>query len=155
IMEAGKDSALLPIGLGARNTLRLEAKLMLYGNELDDAISPVEAGLKWAMDINKDFIGKGRALREIENKPARTLVGFEMEERAIPRHGYAIFAGDEEVGIVTSGTFAPFLEKYLGLGYVSRSHRKRGTQIEISIRGKNKRAVIVKTPFYKKQYKKN
>ncbi len=155
IMEAGKDSALLPIGLGARDTLRFEAKLMLYGNELDDATSPVEAGLKWAMDINKDFIGKDRALKEIENKPARALVGFEMEERAIPRHGYAIFAGDEEVGIVTSGTFAPFLEKYLGLGYVSRSHRKRGTQIEISIRGKNKKAVIVKTPFYKKQYKKD
>ena len=155
IMEAGKEDGLKPIGLGARDTLRFEAKLMLYGNELTDDITPLEAGLKWAIDFDKDdFIGKVPLLKEKEEGLKRYLVGFEMEEKAIPRHNYKVILDDKEAGFVSSGTYAPFLKKYIGLGYVPYENRKRGNELYIDIRGKLKKAVIIKTPFYRKQYKK-
>ncbi len=154
IMKAGKNLGLQPIGLGARDTLRFEAKLMLYGNELDDETSPLSAGLSWAVSFEKDFVGKDALLKQQADGLKKYLVGFEMSERAIPRHGYAIYCGGEKVGAVTSGTFAPFLQKNLGLGYVPYEIRKSGTEIEIEVRGEMKKALIVKTPFYKKQYKK-
>lgn len=154
IMEAGKDEGIQPIGLGARDTLRFEAKLMLYGNELTDDITPLEAGLKWAIDFDKDFIGKEPLLREKEEGLKRYLVGFEMNKKAIPRHGNKIVDGNKEIGWVTSGAPAPYLKKFLGLGYVPYEMRKRGNIITIDIRGRKVEATIVRTPFYKKQYKK-
>ncbi|MCD6577931.1 glycine cleavage system aminomethyltransferase GcvT [bacterium] len=154
IIEAGKDEGVQPIGLGARDTLRFEAKLMLYGNELTDDITPLDAGLKWAIDLDKDFVGREPILKEKEEGLKRYLVGFEMNKKAIPRHGYKIVEGDKEIGWVTSGTVAPYLKKFLGLGYVPYDKRKRGNIITIDIRGRKVEATIVKTPFYKKQYKK-
>ena len=154
ILEAGKEEGIKPIGLGARDTLRFEAKLMLYGNELTDDISPLEAGLKWAVDLEKDFIGRDVLLKQKEEGLKRYLVGFEMKQKAIPRHGYKIFKDEKEIGFVTSGTLTPYLKKFLGLGYVPYDLRKRGNIIQIEVRGKLVDAEIVKTPFYKKQYKK-
>ncbi|TYB30337.1 MAG: glycine cleavage system aminomethyltransferase GcvT, partial [Candidatus Mcinerneyibacterium aminivorans] len=157
IMEAGKEYGIKPCGLGARDTLRLEAKLMLYGNDIDDTTTPVEAALKWTVDLDKDtdFNGKEVIKKQIENGTDRILKGFEMIDRGIPRHNMEIYNTDgDKIGYVTSGNYAPYLKKTVGLGYIDRPYHKRNTEIMIDIRGKKKKAKIVKTPFYKKSYKK-
>ena len=154
IMSEGEEYGIKPVGLGARDTLRFEAKLMLYGNDINKDTTPIEAGLKWAVDFHKDFIGKERILAQKENKPKKYLVGFKMIQRGVPRHGQDIFIDGEKAGVVTSGTYGPYVEKFLGLGYVPYDNRKRGTILEIDMRGRKKEAKIIRTPFYRKKYKK-
>jgi aminomethyltransferase len=152
IMAAGKEFDIEPIGLGARDTLRMEMKFCLYGNDIDQTTNPIEAGLGWITKTDKgDFIGRDAILKAKENAPRR-LVGFEMRERAFPRHGYQITKDGVEIGHVTSGTVSPSLEKGIGIGYVNAPHHEAGTPIRISIRGKEVAAEIVKTPFYQRPY---
>ena len=152
ILEAGHPEGLLPIGLGARDTLRLEAKMALYGHELNTEINPLEAGLGWAVNFDKgEFIGRAALLAVREAKPARRLVGFRMTERGgAPRAGYVVQVGDTSVGYVTSGTHAPTLGQSIGLALVSRGAAGVGKPLDIIIRGKAVRAEQVKTPFYKR-----
>ncbi|MCK5811887.1 MAG: glycine cleavage system aminomethyltransferase GcvT [Clostridiales bacterium] len=156
LLHAGKDHGILPCGLGARDTLRFESALPLYGHELTKDITPVEAGLTYFIKPEKDkFIGKDKIVKQIEEKPKRRLVGFEMIDKGIARSEYTVL--DEEgnkIGFVTSGSFSPSLQKNLGLALVERSYRKRDTLIYIEVRNKIKQAKVVKKPFYKKKYKK-
>ncbi len=151
LLEAGQEHGLAPAGLGARDTLRLEARLSLYGNDIDETTHPLEAGLGWVVKLDKGpFVGRD-ALRAFKERGlTRRLVGFEMVERGIARHGYPIFSGADEVGIVTSGSPAPSLGKNIGLGYVPLSLAKRGSQFTVAIRDKRVRAEVVKTPFYRR-----
>jgi len=149
IMKAGQDKGLEPAGLGCRDTLRMEMKLALYGNDIDDTTNPIEAGLGWITRLGKtDFMGK-KALLEAKANVTRRLVCLEMTERAIPRQGYTILMNDESVGIITSGTMSPSLETGIGIGYVNRPFDKSGTELLVDIRGRMKSAVVVKPPFYK------
>ncbi len=149
-----RDERVAPIGLGARDTLRFEAKLMLYGNDIDDTTTPLEAGLGWTVKLDgADFNGKEVLVKQKAEKPARRLVGIEMVGKGIPRQGYPIFANGEEVGVVTSGTFSPTLKKNLALCYVPRKHGKKGTSLEVGIRKRRVEAVVIKTPFYKRAQK--
>jgi aminomethyltransferase len=153
IMEAGQEFAIEPIGLGARDTLRLEMKFCLYGNDIDEATNPLEAGLGWITKLEKgDFIGRDALIKAKEEGIARKLVGFELKERAVPRHGYKILKDDSEIGYVTSGTFSPSLEKGIGMGYVNVPLHEVGTAITTDIRGKQVAAEVVKTPFYQRPY---
>lgn len=150
IMEAGKSKGILPCGLGARDTLRLEMGYCLYGNDIDDTTSPLEAGLGWVTKFNKDFIGK----KILESQKAaglqRKLVGFEMVDRGIPRHDYPIVdANGNVIGKVSSGTQSPTLGKAIGMGYVSSANAATGNDIYIDVRGKYLKAQVVKTPFIK------
>jgi len=148
IMKAGEEYGIVPVGLGARDTLRMEMKYCLYGNDIDQTTNPIEAGLGWITKTEKDdFIGKDAIVAVKINKPGRRLIGFVMEDRAIPRHGYEVFDGEEKIGVVTSGTQSPTLNKAIGLAYIRRDLAKIGTEILISIRNKMMKAVIVKTPF--------
>jgi len=151
IFEAGKEFGIKPIGLGARDTLRLEMGFCLYGNDIDDTTSPLEAGLGWITKFTKDFTDKNYLLAQKEKGLTRKLVGFEMIDRGIPRHGYPIVddAGNN-IGVVTSGTQSPTLNKAIGMGYVKTELTKAGTEIYIQIRDKNIKAVITKIPFLKK-----
>jgi len=138
-----------PCGLACRDTLRMEMKYCLYGNDIDDTTNPIEAGLGWITKCEKEkFIGKNSLLDAKENR-TRHLISFKMEERAVPRKGYAIFANGIEVGIVTSGTQSPSLQKGIGLGYVQYGRHKSGMELDLNIRGMMKKATIVKPPFYK------
>jgi aminomethyltransferase len=151
IFEAGKEFDIEPIGLGARDTLRMEMKMALYGNDIDKTTNPIEAGLSWvvALDKPEGFIGSD-VLKKVEaEKPARRLVCLEMQDRSIARPHYPILAGGQPVGIVTSGTLSPSLNKGIALGYVKREFAKAGTETQIDIRGRSAAAVIVKPPFYK------
>ncbi len=149
IFKAGEEFNIEPIGLAARDTLRLEMKYMLYGNDISQDTTPLEAGTGWAVKMEKgDFIGRDALIKQKEAGLTRKLVCFEMLEKAIPRHGYEIFVNDKKVGNVTSGNFSPSTDKYIGLGYVDAPFNKLGQDIFIDIRGK-KKAVIVKSPFYK------
>jgi len=148
-MEAGARHDMALIGLGARDSLRLEMKMALYGNDIDDGTNPVEAGLSWIVDFDKDFIGKDVLLKVKQEKPSRRLVCLELEGRAFPRHGYDIVDGEAVVGQVTSGTFSPSLQKPIALGYVPRKKAKSGSTVEIAIRNKRFAATVVKPPFYK------
>ena len=142
-----------PVGLGARDTLRLEARLSLYGNDLDDSTSPLEAGLGWVVKLDKaDFIGKEALLRQKAAGLGRTLAGFEMRDRGIARHGYAILdAGSgARLGTVTSGTVGPTVGKNIGMGYLPPSHAQPGTRIVIDCRGKPAQAEVIKGPFYRR-----
>lgn len=149
VMDAGAKYGVELIGLGARDTLRLEMKMALYGNDIDETTSPVEAGLNFIIDFEKDFVGKPTIQRHKDEKPPRRLVCFEADGKGVPRHGFAIFDGDMEIGTVTSGTFSPSLQKPIALGYVQREKGKIGTAVEIDIRGKRLPATVVKPPFYK------
>ncbi|GGK03201.1 aminomethyltransferase [Lentibacillus kapialis] len=153
IMEAGNDDGLEPIGLGARDTLRFEANLPLYGQELSETISPIEAGMKFAVKVNKGqaFIGKDALKRQIDNGPPRKLVGIEMIDKGIPRTNYQVFAGDKEVGYVTTGTQSPTLNKNIGLALVKTDFAAEGTELFIQVRKRKLKAVVVKTPFYKRE----
>ena len=149
VFEAGADYGIKPIGLAARDTLRLEMGYCLYGNDIDDSTSPIEAGLGWITKFTKDFVNAEALAKEKAHKPERRLVAFELNERGIPRHGYDIVNNDGiSIGNVTSGTMSPSLQKGIGLGYVPRIYAKAGTQIQIQVRKKAIPATIVKLPFY-------
>lgn len=151
IMSAGAEFDIEPVGLGARDTLRLEMKYCLYGNDIDQTTNPIEAGLGWITKLDKgDFIGKQVIQQAKEQGVARKLIAFELEQKGFPRHGYKIRQGDKESGHVTSGAFSPSLEKGIGMGYVVTAASKVGTPIDIEIRGKRTPARIIKPPFYKK-----
>lgn len=150
IFEAGASYGIKPIGLGARDTLRLEMGFCLYGNDIDDNTSPFEAGLGWVTKFNKDFINSENLKAEKEKGLSKKLVGFEMIDRGIPRHDYDIVnAEGTKIGRVTSGTQSPTLKKSIGLGYVDLDYSKDGTEIFISIRNNAVKAVVKKPPFVK------
>ncbi len=150
VFEAGAPFGIKPIGLGARDTLRLEMGFCLYGNDIDDQTSPLEAGLGWVTKFNKDFTNAAALLQQKQDGLKQRLVGFEMIERGIPRHDYQIVDADGTViGKVTSGTQSPSLQKAIGMGYVKSDFAKEGSEIYILIRDNKVKAQIVKPPFYK------
>ncbi|MBU4537652.1 MAG: glycine cleavage system aminomethyltransferase GcvT [Weeksellaceae bacterium] len=148
LTEAGAEFGLLPCGLASRDTLRLEKGFCLYGNDIDDTTSPMEAGLGWITKFDKDFVDKEIFAKQKEEGVTRKLVGFEMQERAIPRHDYLVVdAEGNEIGKVTSGTMSPMKSVGIGLAYVAKPHFKVGSDIFIQIRNKNVPAKVVKLPF--------
>ncbi|MBY0096400.1 glycine cleavage system aminomethyltransferase GcvT [Mesobacillus maritimus] len=153
ILKAGQPEGIRPCGLGARDTLRFEANLALYGQELSPEISPLEAGIGFAVKLNKevDFIGKAALIKQKETFLKRTLVGIEMIDRGIPRHGYPVFKNGKEIGEVTTGTQSPTLKRNVGLALLEVEHTTVGTEVEVEIRGKKLKAVVVQTPFYKRE----
>lgn len=154
ILEAGKEEGILPCGLGARDTLRFEACLPLYGRELSPQITPIEAGLGFAVKPEKgDFIGRDILAVQKKEGPPRKLVGIEMIDRGIPRTHYPVYAGDEKIGEVTTGTQSPTLKKNVGLALIRSEYAELGKEVEVEIRGRRLRATIVKTPFYKRSQK--
>lgn len=151
VFEAGASFGIKPIGLAARDTLRLEMGFCLYGNDIDDTTSPLEAGLGWITKFTKDFTNSENLKKQKEEGVKRKLVGFELIERGIPRHDYEIVDSEGNViGKVTSGTMAPSLGKGIGMGYVTTEFSKADSEIFIKIRNNNVKAKVVKTPFYKK-----
>jgi aminomethyltransferase len=153
IMNAGEEFGIKPAGLGARDTLRLEMGLCLYGNDLNESTSPLESGLGWITKFRdyKDFIDKEYLLKQKQEGIKRKLVGFELKEKGIPRKGYVITnMGGQHIGEVTSGTFSPSLEKPIGMGYVNIEHSKEGEKINIEIRNKQILAEVVNMPFLKR-----
>lgn len=152
ILEAGENEGVVPAGLGARDTLRFEAGLPLYGQELSKDISPLEAGLGFVVKLNKeeDFLGKEALASQKANGVPRKLVGVEMIDKGIPRTGYKVFLGEEEIGEVTTGTQSPTLKKNIGFALLKSEHTTQGTEVEIEIRNKRLKAVIIATPFYKR-----
>ena len=153
LLEAGREFDIEPIGLGARDTLRLEVGFCLYGNDINQNTNPIEAGLGWVTKPEKkDFIGKEAILKMKKDSPARKLVGFEIAGRQIARDGYAILKDEKPIGQVTSGSFSPTLKKSIGMGYVSTENSAVGTDITIDIRGRAIAARVVKKPFYKRPY---
>jgi len=150
ILEIGGNHV-IPAGLGARDTLRLEAKMVLYGNDIDDTTTVLEADLEWIVKWEKgDFIGRPALRKQKESGIERKLVGFEMIDRGIARHGYDAHIAGNRAGSVTSGTFAPFLKKAIGLVYLPVEHAVLDQEFEIEIRGKRHRALVVPTPFYRR-----
>jgi aminomethyltransferase len=150
IFEAGADSDIKPVGLGARDTLRLEMGYCLYGNDINDTTSPIEAGLGWITKFSKPFINSENLKLQKERGVQKKLVGFEMIEKGIPRHGYEIFnENDEPIGMVTSGTQSPSLGKGIGLGYLHNDYIQPGTTISIGVRNRKIKAQVVKIPFFK------
>jgi aminomethyltransferase len=151
LLEAGRDVDLIPTGLGARDTLRLEAAMRLYGNDIDDTTTVLEADLEWIVGWNKaEFLGKEALAEQKACGLTRKLVGFEMVDRAIARHGYDVYGGDQKIGVVTSGTQTPFLKKAIGMAYVPIAKTEPGAEFEIDIRGRRARARVVPLPFYKR-----
>lgn len=154
ILQAGKPEGVGPVGLGARDTLRFEAALPLYGHELTETASPVMAGLHWTVKFTKDgFTGREALLGEKEQGTSHKLVGLEMVDRGIPRPGYTVTGGGQEIGWVTSGTFAPSLNKNLALAYVTEPWTPLGTEVHILVRGKALKALVVAKPFYQREAK--
>jgi aminomethyltransferase len=151
VFKAGASFGIKPIGLGARDTLRLEMGFCLYGNDINDTTSPIEAGLGWITKFTKEFTNSKNLLAQKEAGVSKKLVGFEMIDRGIPRHDYEICdAAGTPIGIVTSGTQSPTLQKGLGMGYVATAHTKTGTEIFIKVRDRLLKAIVVKIPFLKK-----
>lgn len=153
LMDAGKDLGLVPVGLGARDTLRLESRMPLYGQELGMEISPYEAGLGWAVNLNKgEFVGRDKMVAVKESKPTRKAVGFKYTGKGgAPRTHYPVAVDGEEIGEVTSGTFSPTLGENIGLALVKSEYAGVGKPLQVIVRGKPVDAVQVKTPFYKRQ----
>lgn len=150
VFEAGKDFGIKPIGLAARDTLRLEMGYCLYGNDINDTTSPLEAGLGWVTKFTKDFVGAEKLKQQKEEGVKRKLIGFELIDRGVPRHDYPIVDNHgDEIGVVTSGTMAPSIKKAIGLGYVPTEFAKEGTEIFIQVRKKQLKAIVAKPPFYK------
>ena len=150
VFKAGAEFGIKPIGLGARDTLRLEMGFCLYGNDINDTTSPIAAGLGWITKFTKEFTNYKNLLQQKENGVPQKLVGFEMLERGIPRQDYKIVdANGTEIGIVTSGTQSPSLQKAIGMGYVNTAYTKEGSEIFIAIRDQKIKATVVKFPFYK------
>lgn len=151
VLKAGEQFGIKPIGLAARDTLRLEMGYCLYGNEINDTTSPIAAGLGWVTKFSKDFVNSENIKADKENGVATKLIGFELIDRGIPRHDYEIVdAAGNVIGHVTSGTQSPSLNKGIGMGYVNKEFSKEGTEIFIRIRKNDVKAQVVKTPFYKK-----
>jgi aminomethyltransferase len=152
LLEAGRPFGIRPAGLGCRDTLRLEARLSLYGNDIDETTNPLEAGLGWIVKLDKgDFLGRAALLEVKKQGLARRLAGFEMTGRGIARHGYPLLdAAGKPVGVCTSGSPSPTLGKNIGLGYLPVEMTKIGTAFQVDCRGKAVGAVVVKTPFYKR-----
>lgn len=151
VLAAGKPVDLIPAGLGARDTLRLEAAMRLYGNDIDEATTVLEADLAWIVGWSKpDFIGKAALEQQQRTGIRRKLVGFELVERGIARHGYDVYVGGEKAGAVTSGTQTPFLKKAIGMAYLPTEHSGVNAEFDVDIRGKPTRARVVPLPFYKR-----
>lgn len=153
ILTAGESEGVVPCGLGARDTLRFEAGLPLYGQELSENISPIEAGLQFAVKVNKEqeFIGKSALQEQITNGPKRKVVGIEMIERGIPRTGYKVLKDGQEIGYVTTGTQSPTLQKSIGMALIDSNFAEVGTELEVEIRNKSVKGKIVPTPFYERK----
>jgi aminomethyltransferase len=152
IVEAGRPIELIPCGLGARDTLRLEAGMRLHGNDIDDTTTAVEADLNWIVGWKKDdFIGATVLREQKANGVRRKLVGFEMIDRGIARHGYDAYVGGAKAGLVTSGTQTPFLKKAIGMAYLPIAHTAIDTEFDVDIRGRRTRARVVPMPFYKRK----
>ncbi len=150
VMEAGAEFGIKPIGLGARDTLRLEMGFCLYGNDIDDTTSPLEAGLGWITKFTKPFINSEALKAQKESGVTKKLVGFELIDKGIPRHGYEVVDADlKPIGVVTSGTQSPSLNKPIGMAYVPTALAKAGAEIFISIRGKALKAIVTAVPFFK------
>jgi aminomethyltransferase len=151
ILHAGASAGVVPAGLGARDTLRLEAAMRLYGNDMDETTTVVEADLNWIVGWKKQsFIGADVLKRQKAEGAPRKLVGFEMIDRAIGRHGYDVYLDGQKAGVVTSGTQTPFLKKAIGMAYLPADRTAPGTELEIDIRGRRMKAVVVPMPFYKR-----
>jgi aminomethyltransferase len=152
LMSSGADDGLVPVGLGARDTLRLEARMALYGNELGEDISPLEAGLGWAVKLEKgDFVGKEPIAAMRAAGPPRRAVGFKLTERGgLPRAGYPVRQDGRDVGVLTSGGFSPTLGENIGLALIERDAAGVGRPLEVMVRGRPVGAVQVKTPFYRR-----
>lgn len=151
LLETGAGEGLLPAGLSARDTLRLEAGMALYGHELDRTTTPFDAGLDWVVKLAKgDFVGSTVLTRQKEEGPKRRLIGFEVQDRGIARQGHELYHGGVEIGTVTSGTWSPTLEKAIGTAYVPTEIAEPGTEVEIAVRKRRLKAVIVPLPFYKR-----
>jgi aminomethyltransferase len=149
LLAEGKGDGVAPIGLGARDTLRLEMKYALYGNDIDQTTNPLEAGLGWVVKPAKGaFLGRDAIERVRAAGPSRRLVGFEMVERAVARHGYPILHDGASVGVVTSGSYGPSVDKYIGIGYVPAPLAAVGSAIAVEVRGRGQAARVVKTPFH-------
>lgn len=153
ILDAGEAEGVKPIGLAARDSLRFEPCMPLYGHELAPGITPIEARLSFAVSFDKDFIGREALLKQKQEGPDHILVGFEMVDKGVPRHGYAVAQNGHGVGEVTTGMFSPTMERYLGMARVPREFSAPGTEIKVIIRDKPKRAKIVKRPFYVPAYR--
>lgn len=151
LLDAGGAHGVRPVGLGARDTLRLEAGMRLYGQDMDDTTTLLEAGLGWIVGWDKEaFIGKAALAKERATGVTRRLVGFEMIDRGIARHGYDVYLGADRIGRITSGTQTPFLQKAIGMAYVPTDLSVPDTEIEIDVRGRRLRARVVSMPFYKR-----
>jgi aminomethyltransferase len=151
ILQAGKTAGVVPAGLGARDTLRLEASMRLYGNDMDDTTTVVEADLGWIVGWKKEsFLGSDVLKRQKAEGTAKKLAGFEMLDRAIGRHGYDVYVDGEKAGVVTSGTQTPYLKKAIGMAYLPADRQQPGTEFEVDIRGRRMKAAVVPMPFYKR-----
>jgi aminomethyltransferase len=147
----GEEDGILPCGLAARNTLRLESAMSLYGHEISDEITPLEANLGWICKLKTEFIGRDALVKQKEAGLTRKLVGFEMKDKGIARDGFDVYIEDKKVGTVTSGSPAPYLKKNIGLAFVPIEFANLGQEIKIDVRGKHLAAEIVPTPFYKRE----
>jgi aminomethyltransferase len=154
ILKAGKEDGVIPIGLAARDSLRFEPCMPLYGHELSPTLSPVQARLTFALSLEKDFIGRDALLKQKLEKPDPVLVGFELIDRGVAREHYPVLHAGQEIGWVTSGMYSPTTERYLGMAYVPAELSSLDTEIEIQIRSKPVKAKIVKRPFYTPAYRK-
>jgi len=155
IIKVGKEQGVEPIGLGARDTLRFEAMLPLYGNEMDETISPLEMGFSYFVKLDKvDFIGRDALLKQKENGVARKLVGYELLDKGIGRHGYAVVKDGKEIGHVTTGYISPTLNRTIGLALIEEKYSQVGTEIFIQVRNKELKAVVIDKKFYSKKTKK-
>ena len=152
LLSAGKEDGIQPIGLGARDTLRLEARFSLYGNEIDETTNPIEAGLGWTCKLDKDFLGRDAIAKVKKDGPTRRIAGLVIEG-GVARHGYPMTADGQIVGVVTSGTFGPTVEKNIALAYVPATSSKVGTALAVRIRERDVPATVVKTPFYRRDTK--
>lgn len=151
LLEVGKEDGLVPVGLGARDTLRLEACMALYGNDIDDTTTVLEADLAWILKLGKaEFNGKGPLEKQKAEGAKRKLVAFELTDRGVPRHGYECYKDGQKVGHVTSGTQAPFLKKPIGMAYLPLELSAPGSEFQVDIRGKHLAAKVVSKPFYKR-----
>jgi aminomethyltransferase len=152
LFKSGRGKGMLAAGLAARDTLRLEAAMPLYGHELNENINPIEAGLEFAVNLkDREFIGRSALLAAINSPSGKRRIGLRLSDRRVPREGYAIYADDREVGVVTSGTFSPTLDCPIAMGYVPQQHAVEEKTLVVDIRGKQLPAEVVKLPFYKRQ----
>ena len=154
LLDEGQSDGIRPAGLGARDTLRLEAGMRLYGNDMDTSTNPLEAGLEWTVSLDKDFIGRDAVVRAREQGVSRRLVGFKMLDRSIPRHGYAVVSDGQRAGTVTSGNVAFTLGYNIGMAYVSPALAEPGSRFGIDVRGTAAPAEVVALPFYKRPHPK-